>query len=214
MKKIVILISGKGSNLRAILNAQRLRGGLSEVSQVISNRPNAQGILVAREFGVPLTVLDHVSFSSRTQFDEALMALIDSYQPDLVLLAGFMRLLSDQFVDHFMGKLMNIHPSLLPSFPGLKTHQQALSTGVKWHGATVHFVTREMDVGPIIAQGIVPVCANDTEDDLARRVLEIEHIIYPQAIEWFLKDQLLLENGIVRVSPEQSQYFYHDQCCI
>ncbi len=207
MKKIVILISGRGSNLRAILQAQRLKAWQADIVQVITNRPQAVGIEVANEFGIPVTILDHQSFISRQEFDAELLKKTQAFNPDLVILAGFMRILSADFVNFFNGRLMNVHPSLLPSFPGLKTHSAAIAMGVKWHGATVHFVTHAMDVGPIIAQGVVPVLPEDTEETLSQRVLEIEHIIYPQALEWFIRDQLHLDQGNVRVVPAQQQFF-------
>jgi phosphoribosylglycinamide formyltransferase-1 len=207
MKKIVILISGRGSNLRAILQAQQLKAWQADIVQVITNRPQALGITVAKEFGIPVTILDHKSFISRQEFDAVLLEKTQTFNPDLVILAGFMRILSPEFVNFFNGRLINVHPSLLPSFPGLKTHAAAIATGVKWHGATVHFVTHAMDVGPVIAQGVVPVLPEDTEETLSQRVLQIEHVIYPQAIEWFISDQLHLDQGNVRVVPAQQQFF-------
>jgi phosphoribosylglycinamide formyltransferase-1 len=174
---------------------------------VFCNRPNAPGIEIAESFGVSVTVLNQQDFINRDAYDQCLLSQIQLEQPDLVVLAGYMRILSHEFVDYFAGRLINIHPSLLPSFPGLNTHQAALTTGVKWHGATVHFVTRELDVGPIVAQGVVPVHNYDNLDTLSDRVQAIEHIIYPKAIEWFLKDQIFLQDGIVSVIPPQSQFF-------
>jgi len=207
MKKIVILISGRGSNLAAILEAQQTRAWEAKVVNVICNRPDAAGIEVAEKFGVPVTIIDHKSFANRSLYDQALLEKTHNFEPDLVVLAGYMRILSSDFVQNFSGRLINIHPSLLPSFPGLNTHRAALAAGVKWHGATVHFVTEDLDVGPIIAQGIVPVLQNDTEETLASRVFVIEHLIYPQAIEWFIREQLVLEQGNVRVEPAQQQFF-------
>ena len=154
-----------------------------------------------------MTILDHQACHSREEFDAQLLEKTQSFKPDLVVLAGFMRILSQEFVQFFQHRLMNIHPSLLPSFPGLKTHAAAIATGVKWHGATVHFVTQEMDVGPIIAQGAVPVFPDDTQPTLEQRVLQIEHSIYPQAIEWFIQGRLHIEHGNVRVEPAQQQFF-------
>ncbi len=208
MKNIVILISGKGSNLKVILEAQLEHGWNAKVTRVFCNRVGAEGIAIAESFGVPVTTLNHQDFGTRDEFDQCLLSKIQDEQPDLVVLAGFMRILSQEFVDYFAGKLINIHPSLLPSFPGLKTHEAALKAGVKWHGATVHFVTSELDVGPIVAQGVVPVHNCDNPDLLSARVQAIEHIIYPIAIEWFLKDQIFLQDGIVSVIPPQSQFFY------
>jgi len=207
MKKIVILISGRGSNLAAILEAQQVRAWEAKVTHVISNQPDAPGIAIAQKFGVPVTIIDHKSFANRSLYDQALLEKTRNFEPDLVVLAGYMRILSSDFVQNFSGKLINIHPSLLPSFPGLNTHRAALTAGVKWHGATVHFVTEDLDVGPIIAQGIVPVLQSDTEETLASRVFVIEHFIYPQAIEWFIREQLVLEQGNVRVEPAQQQFF-------
>lgn len=207
MKQIVILISGRGSNLKAILEAIQNGTLKVKVAGVISNKKNAQGIDIAKEFGINTISLDHKDFASRQAFDQQLIKVIDQLNPDLVVLAGFMRLLTDEFVAHFEGKLINIHPSLLPSFPGLRTHEQALAKGVKWHGATVHFVSKEMDEGPIIIQGAVPVLPGDTPEKLADRVLEIEHRIYVQAIKWYLDDQIRLEAGIVSVIPTAPQFF-------
>lgn len=207
MRNIVVLISGKGSNLKAILEAQRDHHWDAQITRVFCNRPNAPGIEIAETFGVPVTVLNQQDFINRDAYDQCLLSQIQLEQPDLVVLAGYMRLLSHEFVDYYAGKLINIHPSLLPSFPGLNTHQAALTSGVKWHGATVHFVTRELDVGPIVAQGVVPVHNYDNLDTLSDRVQAIEHIIYPKAIEWFLKDQIFLQDGIVSVIPPQSQFF-------
>ncbi len=207
MKRIVILISGRGSNLKAILEAVQNGTLKAEVAGVISNQKNAQGIEIAKEFGINTISLDHKDFASRQAFDQQLIQVIDQLNPDLVVLAGFMRLLTDEFVTHFEGKLINIHPSLLPSFPGLRTHEQALAKGVKWHGATVHFVSKEMDEGPIIIQGAVPVLEGDTPEKLADRVLEIEHRIYVQAIKWYLDDQIRVEAGIVSVIPTAPQFF-------
>jgi phosphoribosylglycinamide formyltransferase-1 len=188
MKSVVILISGRGSNLGALLAA----GLPARVAAVISNRPEAAGLAVARDHGVATVVLDHRRYDSRADFDAALALEIDRHAPDLVLLAGFMRVLGDDFVRHYAGRLINIHPSLLPAFPGLHTHRQALAAGVKIHGCTVHFVTPAVDAGPIIVQAAVPVVDGDNEDSLAARVLAQEHRIYPQAVRWFLEDRLRL----------------------
>ena len=207
MRNIVVLISGKGSNLKVILEAQREQRWDARVTRVFCNRVDAPGVVIAESFGVPVTTLNHQDFATRDAFDQCLLSEIQHEKPDLVVLAGFMRILSREFVDCFAERLINIHPSLLPSFPGLNTHQAALKAGVKWHGATVHFVTSELDVGPIIAQGVVPVHNNDNSNSLSERVQAIEHIIYPKAIEWFLKDQIFLQDGIVSVIPPQSQFF-------
>ncbi len=186
MKNIVILISGGGSNMRAIVQtAQRdhWRDKLgAQVAAVISNKADAAGLAFARDQRIPTEVLDHKAFATREAFDEALAARIDSHQPSLVVLAGFMRILSPAFVSRYEGRLLNIHPSLLPAFPGLHTHQRAIDAGCKMTGATVHQVTAELDHGPILAQACVPVLPGDTADTLAARVLTQEHLIYPQAI--------------------------------
>ena len=165
---------------------------------VISNRPEAAGLAIAASYGIPTKVIDHRAFASREAFDLALADDIESYTPQLVLLAGFMRILSDAFVARFSGRMLNIHPSLLPAFPGIKTHAQALAAGVKTHGCTVHFVTPALDGGPIIAQAAVPVLPDDTERSLACRVLAAEHQLYPRVARWFLDDQIQLIDGRIK----------------
>ncbi len=182
MKRLVILISGRGSNLGAILAAWKAQHWPVEIAAVISNRPAAEGLALAQSYSIPTRVIDHQAFDSRDAFDQALAKEIGSLMPDLVVLAGFMRILSNTFCQTFAGKLLNIHPSLLPAFKGMRTHEQALSAGVKVHGCTVHAVTPDLDHGPILAQAVVPVLANDDEVSLADRVLEMEHILYPMAI--------------------------------
>lgn len=190
MKNIVILVSGGGSNMAAILRAaqrdhwRRLYG--AEVAAVVSNRPDAGALAIAREQGVATEVVDHKQFASREAFDEALARVIDARQPALVVLAGFMRILTPAFVARYQGRLLNIHPSLLPAFPGLHTHQRALDAGCRFAGATVHQVTAELDFGPILAQAVVPIVPGDTADSLAARVLTQEHQIYPRAIAQLL----------------------------
>jgi phosphoribosylglycinamide formyltransferase-1 len=191
MKNIVILISGSGSNMAAIVRraqqenwSERLQ---SRVSAVISNKADAQGLAFAREQGITTAVLDHKAFDSREAFDAALMAEIDRFEPSLVVLAGFMRILTPGFVAHYAGRLLNIHPSLLPAFTGLNTHQRAIDAGCRFAGATVHQVTAELDHGAILAQAVVPVLPDDTSATLAARVLTQEHLIYPQAVAAFLK---------------------------
>ncbi|MXS85666.1 phosphoribosylglycinamide formyltransferase [Nitrosomonas sp. HPC101] len=191
MQSMVILISGRGSNMQALLEA-----GLP-VAAVISNNPAAEGLAFSRAHGIPTHAIDHRAFSGREAFDSALAEIIDTYQPDLVALAGFMRILSESFVNHYQGRLINIHPSLLPAFSGLDTHVRALQEGVKIHGCTVHFVTPKLDHGPIIIQAAVPVLADDTPATLAARVLAQEHRIYPQAANWFLQGQLTLAENRV-----------------
>ena len=199
MKKIVILISGRGSNMEAIVRAQ-IPGG--EVSAVIANRPDAAGLAFAVDHGIVTQVVDHKAYPSREAFDAALADAIDAYRPDLVVLAGFMRVLTDAFVARYAGRLLNIHPSLLPSFPGLHTHRKAIEAGVRVHGATVHFVTPTLDCGPVVIQAAVPVLPGDDEAALARRVLEQEHRIYPQAVRWFVDGRLTLTDGRVLVQGE------------
>lgn len=188
--KLVVLISGRGSNLNAILDAALP----VEIAAVISNRPTADGLTLARRRGIATHALDHTQYPNRADFDAALMSLIDSYQPDGVVLAGYMRILTDAFVEHYSGRLINIHPSLLPSFPGIHTHARALAEGVRVHGCTVHFVTPQLDHGPIIVQAAVPVRADDTPDSLAARVLAAEHQVLPQAIRWWAAGRLVVQN--------------------
>jgi len=201
MKSVVILISGRGSNMEAIVGA----GLTAKVSAVISNRADAAGLKFAAHSGIPAKVVDEREFSSREAFDAALEAAIERHSPDLVALAGFMRVLGGDFVRHYSGRMVNIHPSLLPAFPGLHTHRRALQEGVKLHGCTVHFVTPQVDRGPIIAQAAIPVRAGDTERTLAARVLHQEHRVYPLAIRWFVEGRLAVENGIVRVSGSDAR---------
>lgn len=200
MKKIVILISGRGSNMQAIVDASLNEQWSAQIAAVISNRADATGLEYAASKGIPTAVVVSKEFSSREAFDAALQLKIDEFTPDLVVLAGFMRILTPGFVDHYAGRMLNIHPSLLPSFVGLHTHQQALDAGVKVHGATVHFVTAELDHGPIIAQATVPVHHDDTEESLAKRVLAQEHIIYPRAVRQFIEDKVSIVDQRVRIS--------------
>ncbi len=198
MKSIVILISGRGSNMEAIVRAA-IPG--ARIAAVISNRPDAKGLEFAAGRGIATQVVDHKAFPDRGSFDTALADAIDAYQPDLVVLAGFMRILTAAFVQRYEGRMLNIHPSLLPAFPGLHTHRKALDAGVRIHGATVHFVTATLDNGPIIIQGVVPVLHCDDETALAARVLTAEHRIYPQAVRWFVEDRLTFtEDGRVVLS--------------
>ena len=196
MKSIVILISGHGSNMEAIFAAQLPL----KIRAVIANRPEAKGLESAAQRGVPAIGLDHKAFSSRVTFDLELARTIDQFAPDYIILAGFMRILSSEFITRYPSRIINIHPSLLPSFPGLHTHEQALKAGVKIHGATVHFVTPTLDHGPIIIQAGVPVFADDTQASLAARVLISEHQIYPQALRWLAADRVQwTENGVVQI---------------
>ena len=196
---VVVIISGRGSNLQALLD-----GGIA-VSGVISNVAGAGGLAIAASRGVRTEVLEHKAFPNREAFDDALAAAIDRMAPRLVALAGFMRVLGPAFVQRFAGRMVNVHPSLLPAFTGLDTHRRALAAGVKLHGCTVHFVTAELDHGPIIAQAAVPVHADDTEEALAARVLREEHALYPKVIRWFLEGRLVIADGVVRVRGGDAQ---------
>jgi len=199
MKSIVILVSGRGSNMEAIVRAE-IPG--ARIAAVVSNRPDAQGLAFAASHGIATVVVDHKAFPSREAFDRALAEAIDAHAPDLVVLAGFMRVLTEDFVRHYDGRLLNIHPSLLPAFPGLHTHRRALDAGVRIHGATVHFVTAALDCGPVVIQAAVPVLAGDDEATLAARVLAQEHRIYPQAVRWFVEGRLVAADGRVAVQGE------------
>ena len=203
----VILISGRGSNLQAILEEIRTGKLPIEIRAVISNNPEAEGLQRARAAGVPAEIIDHRDYAERSQFDAVLMQAIDRHAPRLVILAGFMRILGDAFIRHFAGRLLNIHPSLLPDFKGIDTHARALMAGAAQHGASVHFVTNDLDGGPVIVQASVPVRAGDTIDTLAARVLHEEHRILPLAIRWFVEQRLSIRNGQVlldgKVRPEQ-----------
>jgi len=202
MKRIVILISGRGSNMEALIAARDAGQLPVDIAAVISNRPDAQGLATAAAAGIATRHLDHKAFAGREAFDAALAECIDGFAPDLVVLAGFMRILTDGFVCHYEGRLLNIHPSLLPVFPGLHTHQRALDEGVRIHGCTVHFVTPTLDHGPIVIQAAVPVVDGDTEATLAARILVQEHRIYPQAVRWFAEGRLQLVDGRVRLQAE------------
>lgn len=200
MKNIVILISGRGSNMQSIVHACKNQQWPARIAAVISNRADAEGLKFAEANGIPTAVVVSKSFPDRSAFDAALRAEIDSYRADLVVLAGFMRILTPEFVDHYQGRLLNIHPSLLPGFVGLDTHARAIEAGVKLHGATVHFVTAELDHGPIVAQAAVPVEFDDTEASLAAKVLQQEHLIYPQAVRQFIEGRLQIVGNRVSIS--------------
>ena len=195
MKRLVALISGRGSNLDALLTAP-LAGS---IVAVVSNEPAAAGLQIAQSRGIATAIVSHRAYANRTAFDAELLKTIDTYAPDLVLLAGFMRVLSADFVNHYAGRILNVHPSLLPSFPGLHTHGQALAAGVRVHGCTVHFVTPALDHGPIVVQAAIPVAPDDDEASLAARVLLQEHRIYPQAVRWFCEGRLQLAGERVTV---------------
>lgn len=197
MKNIVILISGRGSNMEAVVRAAAAEQWPARIAAVISNRADAKGLEFAAARGIPTAVVPNKEYATREAFDAALQAVIDGYAPDLVVLAGFMRILTPAFVEHYAGRMLNIHPSLLPHFPGLHTHEAALAAGHAEHGATVHFVTAELDHGPVVDQAAVPVLPGDTPQTLAARVLEQEHVLYPRAVRWFIEDKLTVEDGQV-----------------
>ncbi|MFM9883710.1 MAG: phosphoribosylglycinamide formyltransferase [Burkholderiales bacterium] len=202
MTGIVVLISGRGSNMRALVEQ-----GLP-VRAVISNRSDAAGLAYARGRGLPAIAVDHRAFASRASFDDALIQAIDRFDPQCVVLAGFMRILTEGFVCHYDGRLLNIHPSLLPSFPGLDTHARALKAGVKLHGATVHLVTSDLDMGPIVLQAAVPVLRDESASHLADRVLAQEHRILPIAVRWLLDGRIDVADGIVRVTGDPPQWMF------
>lgn len=191
---VVVLISGSGSNLQALINQQQAGDLAINITAVISNRSDAYGLERAETASITTHTIDHNTFDSRKAFDRALQHQIDHYQPDLVVLAGFMRILSKDFVNHYRGRMLNIHPSLLPKYQGLNTHQRALDAGDKHHGVTVHFVTEELDGGPCVIQAQVPIQSNDTITSLAKRVQTKEHIIYPMAVQWFAEGRLKIVN--------------------
>ena len=205
MKRIVILISGRGSNMEAIIQRCATDGWPAQVVAVLANRADAAGLRHAAERGIATAVVDHRAHASRDDFDAALADAIDRHAPDVVALAGFMRILGPAFVRRFQGRLLNIHPSLLPAFPGLHTHRRALAAGCKVVGATVHLVTSELDHGPIVMQSVVPVHPGDDEQALAARVLATEHVIYPLAVRWFVEGRLRIEGGIVSHTGGASQ---------
>jgi len=206
MKRIVILLSGRGTNMEAIVRACAAEGWPAQVSAVISNRADAAGIEFARSHGIEAVVVDHRSFATRDAFDLELAQRIDAFAPDVVVLAGFMRILGDEFVQRYEGRLVNVHPSLLPAFTGLHTHRRAIEAGCKLAGATVHFVTARLDHGPIIAQAVVPVLPDDTEATLAARVLDREHVLYPLAVGWLVRGLLAVDpNGVVTQLEGESQ---------
>ena len=207
MKNIVILISGRGSNMEAVVRTAQAESWPARIAAVISNKPDAGGLAFAQSRGIPTAVVSNKEFATRAEFDARLQEVIDTFQPDLVVLAGFMRILTAPFVEHYAGRMLNIHPSLLPLFPGLHTHQQALDAGMSEHGATVHFVTAELDHGPSVLQAKIPVLPGDTPDLLAARLLAEEHKIYPRAVRLFIEDRLVVEDGAVRIveSMDRSQ---------
>ena len=204
-QRIAILISGRGSNMEAIVRACVAEGWPAQVVAVLANRPDAAGLAFAAEQGIATAVVDHKAHARREAFDAALADTLDGFAPDLVVLAGFMRILGGAFVRRYEGRLLNIHPSLLPAFPGLHTHRRALEAGCKLAGATVHFVTPELDHGPIVIQSAVPVLPGDDEHALAARVLATEHVIYPKSVRWFVEGRLRLVDGLVEQAQGASQ---------
>ena len=205
MKRIVVLISGRGSNMEAIVQACATEGWSARIAAVVSNRPDAAGLAFAQARGIATAVVDHTAYDSREAFEAELGPVIERYVPDVLALAGFMRILTPGFVRRYEGRMVNVHPSLLPAFTGLKTHQRAIDAGCKVAGATVHFVTPELDHGPIIAQAIVPVLPGDSEATLSARVLAREHVIYPRAVRWLVEDTLAVEAGVVRQRRGEAQ---------
>lgn len=205
MKRIVILISGRGSNMEAIVDACAAERWPATVAAVVSNRPEARGLQFAASRGIAVEAVDHKLYETREAFDAELARVIDRHAPDVVVLAGFMRILTARFVEHYAGRMVNIHPSLLPAFPGLHTHRRAIELGCKLAGATVHYVTAELDHGPIILQAVEPVRPDDTEDALSQRILAKEHVIYPRAVRWIVSDELDVRDGVVTHRAGESQ---------
>lgn len=199
---VVVLISGSGSNLQAIIDDSTKQPALYQIAAVISNRADAYGLVRATKAGIASHSLDHKQFDEREKFDHALRELIDSYSPDLLVLAGFMRILSHDFVLHYQGRLLNIHPSLLPKYQGLNTHQRALDAGDEKHGVSVHFVTAELDGGPVVLQAELPILPNDNAETLAQRVLKQEHKMYPRVIRWFAQNRLSTTGNTVSMDAQ------------
>ncbi|HLV28527.1 MAG TPA: phosphoribosylglycinamide formyltransferase [Burkholderiaceae bacterium] len=208
--RFVILISGRGSNMQTIVETIEREALPAQVCAVIANRADAAGLQWARERGLAVHAVPHRDYPDRESFDRALAEVIDGYDPHYVLLAGFMRVLTPPFVERYEGRLINIHPSLLPSFPGLHTHQQALTLGVQWHGCTVHFVTAQLDHGPVVAQGVVPVLADDDADALASRLLAVEHRMYAQVVRWLAEGRVTLDKQHVRITGAPTRAFLPD----
>jgi phosphoribosylglycinamide formyltransferase 1 len=202
VKRLAILISGRGSNMAALIDAARAGEIDAAIGIVISNRPDAAGLKIAAAAGLATSVVDHRAFADRDEFERSLTAAIDARAPDLIVLAGFMRILSPAFVARYAGRLINIHPSLLPAYPGVDTHRRALADGVRIHGCTVHFVTSDVDCGPIVAQGALTVQQSDNEATLAARVLAVEHRLLVRAVRWFCADRLSIAGSRVRIQDE------------
>jgi phosphoribosylglycinamide formyltransferase-1 len=201
--KTAILISGSGSNLQSFIDRTADGGSALDICVVFSNRPDAYGLTRAKNADIPTACIEHGQFDSRESFDRAVAAKLDKWQPELLVLAGFMRILSPWFVAHYEGRILNIHPALLPAYPGLDTHQRVLDAGDKWHGSTVHFVTEELDGGPRVLQGKLAVDPNETADELCARVQSVEHRIYPEAANWFGQGRLEFRNGEAWLDNEQ-----------
>jgi phosphoribosylglycinamide formyltransferase-1 len=195
MKGIVVLVSGDGSNLQAVIDACQRRAIAATVDAVISNNPQAFALQRAKDSGISAHAVDSTLFDDRQAFDDALIALIDRYQPKLVVLAGYMRILSPHFVQHYLGRLINIHPSLLPKYPGLHTHRQVLANGDRQHGSSIHFVTEQLDGGPIILRAKIDVSHTDTVQSLEQRIKRVEHQVYPKVIDWFMQNRLVMRQG-------------------
>ncbi len=206
MKNIVVLISGRGSNMQAVAQACASEGWPARIAAVVSSRPDAAGLAFAKARGIATASVDHREFATREAFDAALARSIDAFAPDLLVLAGFMRILTTPFVERYAGRMLNVHPSLLPAFTGLHTHRRAIEAGCKVAGATVHFVEPALDHGPIVAQAVVPVLPGDTEITLGARVLAREHQIYPRAVRWFVEGLLRLEHGVVTQVRGEAQW--------
>ncbi len=207
MKNIVILISGRGSNMEAMVRVCKQEAWAARIVAVVSNRPDAAGLEFAASHGIATAVVDHRAFGGRAAFDAELQGVIDGFEPHLLVLAGFMRIFTPGFVGHYAGRILNVHPSLLPAFTGLNTHARALAQGCKFVGATVHFVTAELDHGAIVAQAVTAVQAGDDLASVTDRVLALEHVMYPRAVRWFVEDQLRLEGGLVQQLGAESQAF-------
>ncbi|MEO0369593.1 MAG: phosphoribosylglycinamide formyltransferase [Pseudomonadota bacterium] len=202
--RAVVLVSGSGSNLQAIIDAAASKQFELDISLVISNVPNVKGLERARDHGIATQVVDHRDFTTREEFDQQLKSHIETVKPDLIVLAGFMRILTADFVEHYQDRLINIHPSLLPKFPGRDTHQRAIDAEEQWHGASVHFVVPEVDAGPVIDQGRLRLNESESANELQARVLKIEHVIYPLAVKWFAQQKLTIKNDLVLLDGEQS----------
>lgn len=205
LTRAVVLISGSGSNLQAFIDQIKAGNLPLEISLVISNNADAYGLTRAKQAGIEQSCIDHRDFSSRLEFDQALMQRIDQTQPDIVILAGFMRILTAEFVDHYHRRLVNIHPSLLPKYPGTNTHQRAIDAGDQWHGASIHFVVPEVDAGPIILQGRLVIKEEDTAESLQQRIHGIEHQLYPLAVQWFAEKRLTYTAGQILLDGETSE---------